>query len=175
MQSLGITGLSRSQVSVMAKDLDSLVRDFRQRPLDTGPYTFLAADALTMKVREGGRVVKIAVMVAIGVNVDGYREVLGVATSTSESGAGWNTFFKDLVARGLSSVALVTSDAHAGDIPCEPRWPTVRHSSWSRRHSAATALRKAPEHGYHLSSLGGGTCCRADRCRVRLAPGEAPL
>ncbi len=114
VQSLGITGLSRSQVSVMAKDLDVLVKDFRERPLDAGPYTFVAADALTMKVREGGRVVKIAVMVATGVNNDGYREILGVATSTAESGAGWNTFFKDLVARGLNGVALVTSDAHTG-------------------------------------------------------------
>jgi Transposase, Mutator family/Family of unknown function (DUF6325) len=114
VQSLGITGLSKSQVSVMAGDLDELVRDFRERPLDEGPYTFVAADALTMKVREGGRVVKIAAMIATGVNADGYREILGVATSTSESGAGWNTFFKDLVARGLSGVALVTSDAHAG-------------------------------------------------------------
>ena len=77
VQSLGITGLSRSQVSVMARDLDALVADFRQRPLDAGPYTFVAADALTMKVREGGRVVKIAVMVATGVNNDGYREILG--------------------------------------------------------------------------------------------------
>ena len=77
-------------------------------------YTFVAADALTMKVREGGRVIKIAVMVATGVNADGYREILGVATSTAESGAGWGSFFKDLVARGLSGVALVTSDAHTG-------------------------------------------------------------
>ena len=114
VQSLGITGLSRSQVSVMARDLDVLVKDFRERPLDAGPYTFVAADALTMKVREGGRVVKVAVMVATGVNADGYREILGVAVSTSESGAGWNTFFKDLVARGLNGVALVTSDAHTG-------------------------------------------------------------
>ncbi len=67
-----------------------------------------------MKVREGGRVIKIAVMVATGVNADGYREILGVATSTAESGAGWNSFFKDLVARGLNGVALVTSDAHTG-------------------------------------------------------------
>src|SRR3954464_3127412 len=114
VQSLGITGLSKSQVSVMARDLDELVRDFRERPLDAGPYTFVAADALTMKVREGGRVIKIAVMVSTGVNADGFREILGVATSTAESGAGWNTFFKDLVARGLSGVALVTSDAHTG-------------------------------------------------------------
>jgi hypothetical protein len=61
----------------MARDLDELVRDFREHPLDAGPYTFVAADALTMKVREGGRVIKIAVMVATGVNADGYREILG--------------------------------------------------------------------------------------------------
>jgi transposase-like protein len=71
VQSLGITGLSKSQVSVMAKDLDEHVADFRTRPLDAGPYTFVAADALTMKVREGGRVLNVAVMVATGVNADG--------------------------------------------------------------------------------------------------------
>ncbi len=114
VQSLGITGLSTSQVSVMARDLDELVRDFRERPLDAGPYTFVAADALTMKVREGSRVVKIAVKVATGVNADGFREILGIATSTAGYGAGWNTFLKELVARGLNGVALVTSDAHAG-------------------------------------------------------------
>ena len=85
VQALGITGMSKSQVSVMAGELDQLVADFRNRPLDAGPYTFVAADALTMKVREGGRVVKVAVMVATGVNADGYREVLGVSCSTSES------------------------------------------------------------------------------------------
>lgn len=114
VQALGITGMSKSQVSVMAGELDQLVADFRNRPLDQGPYTFLAADALTMKVREGGRVVKVAVMVATGVNHDGYREILGVSCSTTESHAGWLTFFKDLLARGLNGVALVTSDAHAG-------------------------------------------------------------
>ncbi len=98
----------------MTRELDELVRDFRERPLDEGPYTFVAADALTMKVREGGRVIKIAVMVATGVNADGFREILGVATSTSESGAGWTTFFKDLVARCLNGVALVTYDAQTG-------------------------------------------------------------
>ena len=111
---LGITGLSRSQVSTMATDLDEQVNDFRTRPLDAGPYTFVAADALTMKVREGGRVVKVAVMVATGVNAEGYREILGVQTATAESGAGWLGFFRDLVARGLAGVRLVTSDAHAG-------------------------------------------------------------
>src|SRR5450830_338855 len=86
VQSLGITGLSKSQVSVVAKDLDARAYDFRTRPLDAGPYTFLAADALTMKVREGGRVVKVAVMLATAVNSDGYREILGVQVASAESG-----------------------------------------------------------------------------------------
>src|SRR5690606_29247774 len=73
-----------------------------------------AADALTMKVREDGRVINVAVMVATGVNNEGYREVLGVQVATGETGAGWLAFFRDLVARGLSGVGLVTSDAHAG-------------------------------------------------------------
>src|SRR3954462_6104063 len=114
VQSLGITRLVKSQVSVMARDLDAHVADFRTRPLDEGPYTFVAADALTMKVREGGRVRNVAVMVATAVNADGHREVLGVQVSTGETHAGWLGFFRDLVARGLSGVALVTSDAHAG-------------------------------------------------------------
>jgi transposase-like protein len=130
VQSLGITGLNKSQVSVMARDLDELVRDFRERTLNEGPYTFVAADALTMKVREGGPVIKIAVMVATGVNADGYREILGVASSTAESGAGWNSFFQDLVARGLNGVALVTSDAHAGVV--EAIGANLPGASWQR-------------------------------------------
>lgn len=85
VQSLGITSLSRSQVSEMSKDLDEQVAAFRTRPLDAGPYTFVAADALTMKVREGGRVVNAAVLVATGVNADGHREVLGVQVTTAET------------------------------------------------------------------------------------------
>ena len=89
--------------------------DFRHRPLgDAGPFTFVTADALTMKVREGGRVVNAVVLLATGVNGDGHREVLGMRVATSETGAAWNEFFADLVARGLAGVRLVTSDAHAG-------------------------------------------------------------
>jgi len=98
----------------MARDLDEHVKQFRTRPLTDGPWTFVAADALTMKVREGGRVVKVAVMIATGVNADGYREILGIHLATIESGAGWLGFFRDLVARALIGVALVTSDAHIG-------------------------------------------------------------
>jgi putative transposase len=115
VQSLGITSLSKSQVSRMAADLDEQVAAFRTRPLgESGPFTFVAADALTMKVREGGRVVNAVVLVATGVNGDGHREVLGVKVATSETKEAWNVFFADLVARGLSGVQLVTSDAHAG-------------------------------------------------------------
>ena len=115
VKTLGINALSKSQVSRMAADLDEHVESFRHRPLDeAGPFTFVAADALTMKVREGGRVVNAVVLLATGVNGDGHREVLGMRVATSETGAAWNEFFADLVARGLAGVRLVTSDAHAG-------------------------------------------------------------
>ena len=115
VQSLGITGLSKSQVSEMAKDLDAHVEEFRTRRLDdAGPFTFLAADALVIKVREGGRVIAVHALVATGVNADGHREILGLQVTTGEDGAGWLAFFRDLVARGLSGVKLVTSDAHPG-------------------------------------------------------------
>lgn len=115
VKTLGINSLSKSQVSRMAADLDQIVDEFRHRPLgDAGPFTFVAADALTMKVREGGRVVNSVVLIATGVNADGRREVLGLRVATAETGPAWNTFFADLVARGLTGVRLVTSDAHPG-------------------------------------------------------------
>ena len=145
VQSLGITGLSKSQVSAMAADLDQHVKEFRERPLDQGPYTFVAADALTMKVREGGRVRNVAVMVATGVNADGHREVLGVQVATGETGAGWLGFFRDLVARGLSGVALVTSDAHTGLV--EAIAATLPGASWQRcrTHYAANLMAVCPK------------------------------
>ncbi len=114
VESLGVTSLSKSQVCVMAKDLDEAVEAFRTRPLDAGPYTFVAADALVLKVRENGRVVGVHTLIATGVNAEGYREILGLQVTSAEDGAGWLTFFRDLVARGLSGVGLVTSDAHPG-------------------------------------------------------------
>ncbi|MEX5249837.1 transposase, partial [Kocuria sp. CPCC 205260] len=106
VKTLGINALSKSQVSRMASDLDQLVEDFRHRPLDdAGPFTFVTADALTMKVREGGRVINTVVLLATGVNNDGHREVLGLRVATSETGSAWNEFFADLVARDLSGVS----------------------------------------------------------------------
>src|SRR5581483_7341896 len=111
---LGVTSLSKSQVSVMAAELDQMVESFRSRPLDAGPYTFCWIDALTQKVREGGRTINVHCLVATGVNADGHREILGIDVTSSEDGAGWLAFLRGLVARGLSGVKLVTSDDHAG-------------------------------------------------------------
>jgi putative transposase len=142
---MGITGLSKSQVSTMAAELDAQVEAFRTRPLDAGPYTFVAADALTLKVREGGRVVKVAAMVATGVNAEGYREILGLQLTTSEDGAGWLAFFRDLTARGLSGVKLVTSDAHAGLVAATGA--TLPGASWQRcrTHFAANLMAVTPK------------------------------
>ena len=146
VQSLGITSLSKSQVSRMATDLDEQVAAFRTRPLgETGPFTFVAADALTMKVREHGRVVSAVVLVATGVNADGHREVLGVKVATSETKEAWNTFFADLVARGLHGVKLVTSDAHAGLV--EAIAANLPGTAWQRcrTHYAANLMDVCPK------------------------------
>ena len=145
VETLGITGLSKSQVSVMARELDEHVADFRSRPLDAGPYTFVAADALVLKVREGGRVVNVHALVATGVNVDGHREILGLQVTSAEDGAGWLTFFRDLTARGLSGVALVTSDAHQGLVAAIGA--TLPGASWQRcrTHYAANLMGITPK------------------------------
>jgi transposase-like protein len=146
VQSLGITGLSKSQVSEMAKDLDEHVEQFRTRSLaDAGPFTFVAADALVLKVREGGRVVGVHALVATGVNADGHREVIGLQLSSAEDGAGWLGFFRDLVARGLTGVKLVTSDAHAGLVAAIGA--TLPGASWQRcrTHYSANLMAITPK------------------------------
>ncbi len=86
VETLGITGLSKSQVSVMANELDAAVEAFRTRPLDAGPYTFVAADALVLKVRD--RLVNVHALIATEVNAERYREILGIDVSTAEDRAG---------------------------------------------------------------------------------------
>jgi transposase-like protein len=145
VQQLGITSLSKSQVSEMARDLDAQVEAFRTRPLDAGPYTFVAADALVLKVREGGRIANVHALLATGVNAEGYREILGLQVSSAEDGAGWLAFFRDLTARGLSGVALVTSDAHRG--LTEAIGATLPGASWQRcrTHYAANLMAVTPK------------------------------
>jgi putative transposase len=145
VESLGITRLSKSQVSEMAKELDGQVADFRHRPLDAGPYTFVAADALVLKVREGGRVVNVHALVATGVNADGHREILGLQVTSAEDGAGWLAFFRDLTARGLTGVQLVTSDAHRGLV--DAIGATLPGACWQRcrTHYAANLMAACPK------------------------------
>jgi len=114
VRSLGCDGISKSQVSRICADLDVLVGAFRNRPLGDSPYPYLWLDALTQKVREGGRVVNVAVVVATAVNCFGQREVLGLDVGASEDGPFWLTFLRSLAARGLGGVQLVVSDAHQG-------------------------------------------------------------
>ena len=114
VKSLGCEGISKSQVSRICQELDLVVESFLGRPLDGGPYPYLWLDALTQKVREEGRIVNVSVVVATAVNTEGKREVLGMDVGTSEDGAFWLAFLRSLVARGLSGVQLVTSDAHQG-------------------------------------------------------------
>jgi putative transposase len=113
-RSMGLEGISKSQVSRICAELDQVVDAWRSRPLDAGPYVFVWVDALSMKVREGGRVCNTAVLVATAVNADGHRELLGLELGSAEDGASWTAFLRGLVARGLSGVRLVTSDAHQG-------------------------------------------------------------
>ena len=114
IQALGCDGISKSQVSRICQELDGVVQSFLGRPLDCGPYRYLWLDALTQKVREDGRIVNVSVVVATAVIREGKREVLGIDVGTSEDGAFWLSFLRSLVARGLSGVQLVTSDAHQG-------------------------------------------------------------
>jgi putative transposase len=113
VQALGLTGISKSQVSRLCQALDAEVERFRTRRL-AGPYPYVWLDATFVKVREQGRVVSMAIVIAIGVRASGEREVLGLDVGPSEDGAFWLQFLRSLVARGLSGVQLVISDAHQG-------------------------------------------------------------
>ncbi|BBX82620.1 hypothetical protein MAUB_04930 [Mycolicibacterium aubagnense] len=161
VETLGITSLSKSQVSVMAKELDAAVEAFRTRPLDAGPYTFVAADALVLKVREAGRVVNVHALIAVGVNAEGYREILGIDVTTAEDGAGWLTFWRSLTARGLSGVKLVTSDAHAGLVAAIGA--TLPGAAWQRcrTHYTTNLMSVTPS-----SWPGCAPCCT--RCSTNL-------
>ena len=114
IKALGCDGISSSQVSRICEQLDEVVESFLGRPLDGGPYPYVWLDGLTQKVREGGRIVNVCVVVATGVNAEGQREILGMDVGASEDGAFWLAFLRSLTARGLSGVEMVTSDAHQG-------------------------------------------------------------
>jgi transposase-like protein len=114
VKAMGIDGISKSEVSRMASALDKVVTEFKERPLSEGPYRYLWIDALTQRVREGGRVVNVSAVIATAVNAEGKREIIGFEIATTEDTAAWTAFLRALVARGLSGVELVISDAHGG-------------------------------------------------------------
>jgi transposase-like protein len=144
VQQLGVASLSKSQVSEMATHLDAQVDAFRNRPLDSGHYTFVWMDALTIKVREVGRTVNVHALIAVGVNADGGREVLGLDVASGEDGAGWLAFLRGLTARGLGGVKLVISDAHRGLI--DAIGAALPGASWQRcrTHYLRNLLTKVP-------------------------------
>jgi putative transposase len=113
VKAMGMTGISKSQVSRLCTEIDERVGAFLNRPIEAD-WPYLWIDATYVKVRQAGRIVSVAVIIAIGVNTDGVREVLGVAVGPSEAETFWTDFLRGLSRRGLRGVKLVISDAHLG-------------------------------------------------------------
>jgi putative transposase len=128
VQAMGMTGISKSQVSRLCVEIDDRVHAFLDRPLE-GEWPYLWLDATYVKVREQGRVVSVAVIVAVAVNGDGRREVLGLSIGASEAETFWTDFLRSLARRGLRGVKLVISDAHEG---LKAAVAKVLHASWQR-------------------------------------------
>ena len=128
VQAMGMTGMSKSQVSRLCAEIDDKVAAFLNRPLE-GEWPYLWLDATYLKVRENGRIVSVAVIIAVAVNGDGRREVLGIAIGASEAETFWTDFLRSLARRGLRGVKLVISDAHEG---LKAAVAKVLHASWQR-------------------------------------------
>jgi putative transposase len=149
MPARGMAGISKSQVSRICQDRDTEVARFRARPL-AGAYPYIWLDATYVKVRQDGRVVSMAVVIAIGVRASGEREVRGVGVGASEDGAFWQQFLRALVARGLGGVRPVISDAHEGLKGA--RAAVLTGASWQRCrvHSLRNALALVPQGAQQL-------------------------
>lgn len=145
VQALGLSGIDRSSVSRICRELDEAVTTFRQRPLD-GAYPYVWLEALYVKVRQNHRIVSRAVVIAIGVRESGERSILGVDIGGSEDGALWTAFLRSLVARGLRGVELVISDAHSG--VKEAIGTVLTGATWQRCrvHTMRNILAHVPQH-----------------------------
>jgi transposase-like protein len=128
VKAMGMTGISKSQVSRLCEDIDGRVKQFLNRPIE-GHWPYVWIDATYVKNREGGRIVSVATIVAVGVNTDGRREVLGMSNGPSEAEPFWTQFLRSLTARGLRGVKLVISDAHEG---IKAATKKVFQASWQR-------------------------------------------
>ena len=145
VKAMGMTGISKSQVSRLCEEIDGRVKAFLDRPIE-GEWPYLWLDATYVKVRQNSRVVSAAVIVAVGVNSDGRREVLGMDIGPSEAEAFWTAFLRKLRQRGLRGVKLVISDAHDG---LKTAVAKLLHASWQRCrvHFARNALAHAGRNG----------------------------
>lgn len=128
VKAMGMTGVSKSQVSRLCEEIDERVQTFLNRPIE-GDWPYLWIDATYVKSRQAGRVVSVAVIIAVAVNTDGVREILGVATGPSEAEPFWTDFLRGLTRRGLRGVKLVISDAHEG---LKAAASKVLKTSWQR-------------------------------------------
>jgi putative transposase len=146
VQAMGLTGISKSQVSKLCKDIDERVGAFLERPIE-GEWPYLWLDATYLRQREGGRVVSVAAIIAVAANTDGKREIVGLHIGPSEAEPFWSGFLKSLVRRGLKGVKLVISDAHEGLKQAIAR---VMGATWQRCrvHWVRNALAHVPK-GQH--------------------------
>ncbi|SNT42207.1 Transposase, Mutator family [Tropicimonas sediminicola] len=156
VQAMGLSGISKSTVSKLCKDIDERVRDFLDRPL-TGDWPYLWLDATYLKVRQGGRIVSVAAITTVAVNTDGRREIIGLSIGPSEAERFWVEFLRSLKSRGLGGLKLVISDAHTGlkaaisrvfDATwqrCRVRWirNALAHVPKSQHTVVAAAIRQA--------------------------------
>jgi putative transposase len=128
VQAMGMSGISKSQVSRLCEDIDVRVKAFLDRPIE-GDWPYLWIDATYIKVRQNGRIVSVAVIVAVGANTDGRREILGMEVGPSEAETFWTDFLRGLARRGLRGVKLVISDAHEG---IKAAVSKVMNATWQR-------------------------------------------
>ena len=175
VKALGMAGISKSQVSRLCAEIDERVRTFLERPIE-GDWPYLWIDATYVKVREAGRIVSVAVTLAVAVNTDGRREVLGMAIGASEAETFWVDFLRQLKRRGLAGVRLVISDAHEGIKAAVAR---VFRATWQRCrvHFMRNALAHAGRSGRRVVSAFIATSLRPGRRRRRpraVAPGRRP-
>jgi len=155
VKAMGMTGISKSQVSRLCEEIDERVKAFLNRPLE-GDWPYLWIDATYLKVRQSGRIVSVAVIVAVGVNSDGRREVLGMAIGPSEAEPFWTEFLRSLARRGLRGVKLVISDAHEG---IKAAVSKVLNATWQRCrvHFMRNVLAHAGKSGRRVVSAFIGT------------------
>ncbi|TRL37338.1 IS256 family transposase, partial [Rhizobium straminoryzae] len=145
-----MSGISKSQVSRLCEEIDDKVRAFLDRPIE-GEWPYLWIDATYLEVRRGGRIVSVAVIIAVGVNTDGRREVLGMEIGTSEAEPIWTEFLRKLTRRGLRGVKLAVSNAHEG---IKAAVSKVLSATWQRRrvHFMRNALAHAGKSGRRVVS-----------------------